>query len=148
MNILRKKENTTKKLAELIKELHNQKYKLNRDKILLDLFLSDGIVYLIDIDTQDMLFMNEKGIAEYGEYEGKQCLDVLNHDLLRCENCIINSKNSKHNFDKEIKFERKIVKDKGEIYLSRESNFKIVNGQERHLRLVQTINITEQLKDE
>jgi len=137
-----KKDNSTEKLKQLITELHDHRHELAKEKKILNLFLNDGIVYLVDLETHEILFMNKQGEKEYGEWENKSCMDVIECNENECLECSRLSNNN-NNFDNELIFRKRIVNRNNKKLLIKESSFEITNGAVRKVKLEQVIDITD-----
>lgn len=98
-------------------------------------------VYICDIETDELIYMNDKTLKTYGlesreEMQGKKCYEILHNNCTRCKNCI-NNKLKKGEFVESKHYNPRVKK-----YLLTKDT--IVEYKDKLYRLNISIDVTEQ----
>lgn len=107
----------------------------------------DALVYVADMDSYDLLFMNAYGKKLFGEYEGKKCFEVLqanqNESCDFCTNKYLVNSNGEPNPPYIWEFQNTI---NNEWYECRDMTIRWTD--DRLVRMEIATNITKRKKDE
>ena len=100
-------------------------------------------VYICDLETDELIYMNDKTLKTYGlksreEMQGKKCYEILHNNSARCKNCI-NDRLKKGVFVESKEFNPRIKK-----YLLTKDTIVEYNGKLYRLNI--SIDVSEQEK--
>lgn len=100
-------------------------------------------VYICDLQTDELIYMNDKTLKTYGlksreEMQGKKCYEILHNNSARCKNCI-NNRLKKGEFVESKEYNPRIKK-----YLLTKDT--IVEYKDKLYRLNISIDVSEQEK--
>lgn len=104
-----------------------------------------AIVYVIDVETEEILFANEACKREFGEVEGKQCYVGIHRLEETCSFCIIKNNADKHKIGTTVEWEYQ-NRFNGKIYQSHDTIVEWTNGKIAKVQVA--FDITEKTKTE
>jgi len=140
---LKSNDRSAEKLRALIENLHAQRFEVEKESKILNAFMNEGVVYMTDMDTNELLFVNEEAEKYFGENAvGKKCYSVLQNRNAVCPFCTNDIIKSQEGKVYSWVFKNEVIK---RIYLVRDLYLRLTNGRERHIRVEQAIDLTEHI---
>ena len=130
----------TEKLDNLIQQLENIISQRIADRELMKALLENDVVYLTDMDTNELIFLNKAGQKLFGEdYKGKKCYKVLQNLDKPCPFCTNATLRTQPGVALTWVFQNTITK---RIYLLQDVYIRVENGKTKNIRFEKAIDIT------
>ena len=67
------------RLENLLQRLVTKQLDAQKDKAILDAVLEDGVVYMTNMQTNEIIYLNKNGKKLFGDAEGKVCYEIFQH---------------------------------------------------------------------
>jgi PAS domain S-box-containing protein len=104
-----------------------------------------AIVYVIDVETEEILFANDACKREFGEVEGKQCYAGIHKLDETCSFCVLKDNANKHKIGTTVEWEYQ-NRFNGKFYQSHDTIVEWTNGKIAKVQVA--FDITEKTKTE